>query len=60
LIEADPDTAAVLAAVPNESAVPLTEVGHANEPRTEHEQHHAARQQDIYAGVMNDAGGERK
>jgi hypothetical protein len=37
LIEADPDIAAVLAAVPIESAVPLTEIGHANEPRTEHE-----------------------
>lgn len=36
LIEADHDMAAVLAAVPIEPAVPLTEVGHANEPRTEH------------------------
>jgi hypothetical protein len=33
LIDADPGMADVLAAVPNETAVPLTELGHSLEPR---------------------------
>ncbi|QUD82090.1 hypothetical protein J8M97_20500 [Gordonia polyisoprenivorans] len=32
LIQADPGMADVLASIPNETAVPLTEVGHAKEP----------------------------
>lgn len=32
LIQADPDMAEVLASVPNETAIPLSELGHSLEP----------------------------
>lgn len=35
LIKADPGMADVLASVPNETAVPLTELGHSNEPSSD-------------------------